>query len=184
MHGKEQQQIRAENDAMFKFVGFAGFWPFEVNGYLPLSLSTTFCQKKSNWYANLFAIYFGNTFCNARACINISVGFSPGTVRDSHWHLAIWHIQNTNYWRILLCVLPAHLSWHIPGYPLIFWLCLPTVSWKENSSESETGVLFGMENMRLNFVPVPEFGTGTYSFSEIYWNLSQKKEGPIIWSWN
>jgi hypothetical protein len=38
-----------------------------------------------------------------------------------------------------------------------------------------------MENMRLNFVPVPEFGTGTYSFSEIDRNLSQKKEGPRIW---
>jgi hypothetical protein len=57
----------------------------------------------------------------------------------------------------------------------------PTVSWKENSSESETGVLLGMENMRQNFVPVPEFGTETYSFSEIDMNLSQKMEEPRIW---
>jgi hypothetical protein len=41
-----------------------------------------------------------------------------------------------------------------------------------------------MENMRLEYVPVPEFGTGTYSFSEIDRNLSQKKEGPRIWVLN
>jgi hypothetical protein len=38
---------------------------------------------------------------------------------------------------------------------------MPGVSWN-----AVTGIS-GMENMRLEFTPIPEFETGSYSFSEI-----------------